>query len=94
MGVIYRVSTHVGQNLELCLSAHGHVPETLWYIHIYIYYILYNSCIDVPFMWGSLRLTPIMHVHIDVYKKGPIGSAPYIGSNPGADIRKYPTNLM
>jgi hypothetical protein len=26
---ISRISTHVGQNRELCLSAHGHLPGTL-----------------------------------------------------------------
>ena len=29
---ISQVSAHAGQNRELCLSAHGHLPETLQYL--------------------------------------------------------------
>ena len=37
MEFISRVSTHAGRNRELCLSAHGRLPGTLRYIHVYMY---------------------------------------------------------
>ena len=42
---IYILSAHVGQNLEVCLSAHGHLPGILWYIqtpHKILSYIFVN----------------------------------------------------
>ena len=42
MGVTFRVSAHVGQNHDLCLSTHG----TLWYniiaiVHLFLYDIIF-----------------------------------------------------
>ena len=31
-GNISRVSAHAGQNRDVCLSAHGRLPRTLWYV--------------------------------------------------------------
>ena len=41
------VSTHAGQNSELCLSAHRCLPATLWYMCLYMYYTLYFQCVQV-----------------------------------------------
>ena len=32
--ILGKVSAHVGQNRELCLSTHGCLPRTLWYVNI------------------------------------------------------------
>ena len=36
MEFISRVSAHTGRNRELCLSAHGRLPGTLWYMHTFL----------------------------------------------------------
>ena len=42
MEFISRVSAHVGQNHELCLSAHGRLPGTLRYVYIVVVVIWYD----------------------------------------------------
>ena len=72
MEFISRVSTHAGQNRELCLSTHGHLPGTLQYCYMYGAHTRAMLIIKIiPHQYSNIRYACIhvhaqLHVHVHV----------------------------